>query len=113
MSDNNSLGGSCLGTAGMMPNGTGDVPVIIGTDATGTVPNVSLTNAELEQLAAENLVLRAGLQAIADLIADSYGVAGLHLNGDVAPWAELRTGGRFEAWLLAFDDAMCTVRKEP
>lgn len=33
------------------------------------------------------------------------GVAGLHQNGDVASWSELRTGGRFEAWLLAFDTA--------
>lgn len=49
---------------------------------------------------------RKGLAAIQSLIADSRGVVGLHLNGDVAPWDELRTGGRFEEWLLDFDDAM-------
>lgn len=42
--------------------------------------------------------LLVGLDA---LIADSEGVVGLHLNGDVAPWSELLPGGRFEAWLLA------------
>jgi len=47
-----------------------------------------------------------GLLAVADLISDSHGVAGLHLNGDVASWDELRTGGRFESWLLAFDYAL-------
>ena len=29
--------------------------------------------------------------------------SGLHLNGDL-PW-RVRTGGRFEEWLIAFDDA--------
>lgn len=49
---------------------------------------------------------RKGLTAIAQLISESYGVAGLHRNGDVAPWEELRTGGRFEDWLLDFDNAL-------
>jgi hypothetical protein len=43
-----------------------------------------------------------GLDAVQDLINNSYGVAGLHLNGDVAPWDELLEGGRFEAWLKDF-----------
>jgi hypothetical protein len=30
------------------------------------------------------------------LVGESYGVSGLHLNGDVAPWDELLPGGRFE-----------------
>lgn len=60
----------------------------------------------IRRLEAENSRLRSGLKAVEDLMADSYGVYGLHLNGDVAPWAELRTGGRFEEWLLAFDDAL-------
>ena len=30
------------------------------------------------------------------LMAESEGVAGLHLNGDLAPWGELEPGGRFE-----------------
>ncbi len=50
--------------------------------------------------------LRKGLAAALALIEDSYGVAGLHLNGDVAPWHELRTGGRYEDWLFDFDQAV-------
>lgn len=33
------------------------------------------------------------------LIEESHGVAGLHLNGDVAPWGELQAGGRFERFM--------------
>ena len=50
--------------------------------------------------------LQTGLQAVADLINESSGVDGLHLNGDTAPWADLQTGGRFEEWLTPFDDAV-------
>ena len=50
--------------------------------------------------------MRKGLEAANALMNESYGVSGLHLNGDVAPWSELRTGGRFEEWLIEFDDAL-------
>lgn len=66
----------------------------------------------IKAIEAENELLTAGLQAVADLIAESDGVAGLHLNGDVATWDELRTGGRFEDWLLAFDDARLRAQAE-
>lgn len=49
-----------------------------------------------------------GLSAVSALIRDSHGVAGLHLNGDIAPWSELLTGGRFEEWLLDFDAAIAS-----
>ena len=55
--------------------------------------------------------LVAGLLAVEQLIAESHGVTGLHLNGDVAPWDELRTGGRFEDWLFAFDNALEIARQ--
>lgn len=48
---------------------------------------------------------RAALIAVSELIDNSEGVYGLHLNGDPSPWDELRTGGRFEGWLLPFDAA--------
>lgn len=51
-----------------------------------------------------------GLLAVESLILESKGVAGLHLNGDLAGWDELRTGGRFEAWLYRFDDALEIAR---
>ena len=39
------------------------------------------------------------------LIDNSEGVAGLHLNGDIASWESLREGGRFESWLMRMDEA--------
>jgi hypothetical protein len=54
--------------------------------------------------------LKKGLAAVSRLIAESYGVTGLHLNGDDAPWDELRTGGHYEEWLKDFDSAI--ERKE-
>lgn len=38
------------------------------------------------------------------LINESYGVVGLHGNGDEAPWSELLTGGHFEEWLMVLDE---------
>lgn len=64
--------------------------------------------AERDALQASNERMEAALNAVADLINDSHGVAGLHLNGDVAPWDELRTGGPYEEWLVAFDTALST-----
>lgn len=58
---------------------------------------------EIAGLTAENKRLRKAVAAVIDLINESHGVAGLHMNGDVAPWDELRTGGRFEDWLRDFD----------
>lgn len=50
--------------------------------------------------------LIAGTRAVQALINESAGVAGLHLNGDVAPWSELRSGGAFENWLMELDNAI-------
>lgn len=58
----------------------------------------------------ELAVARNGLEAVESLINESNGVGGLHLNGDFAPWSDLRTGGRFEEWLVAFDDALNAAR---
>ena len=61
--------------------------------------------AELESLA-------KGIKAVSALIKESYGVAGLHLDGDVAPWGDLLAGGRFEGWLQDFSEAAETAGKE-
>ncbi len=53
-----------------------------------------------------------GLRAVEDLIDNSDGVIGLHLNGDTAPWDELRTGGRFQEWLQLFDAALERINGE-
>ena len=58
------------------------------------------------------LVLKKGIISVQDLIQHSYGVAGLHLNGEVAPWGTLREGGKYEEWLIAFDDAVRLIREE-
>lgn len=50
--------------------------------------------------------LRRGIESVSCLIAESQGVAGLHLNGDVAPWSDLLPGGHFEAWLMDYEAAL-------
>ena len=62
------------------------------------------------KLERELAVARKGLEVVESLMNESHGVGGLHLNGDFAPWSELRTGGRFEEWLIAFDDALNAAR---
>jgi len=42
------------------------------------------------------------------LAAESEGVAGLHQNGDVAPWSDLLEGGEFSPWL---GDAIANARQ--
>lgn len=53
--------------------------------------------------------LKNGIFAVAELIDNSDGVVGLHLNGEVARWSDLREGGYFESWLIAYDDALYAV----
>lgn len=38
-----------------------------------------------------------------ELIAESGGVYGLHMNGDPSPWEELTAGGRYEEWLVSIE----------
>lgn len=40
--------------------------------------------------------LRGLLDELTALMGESEGVAGLHLNGDIAPWSELSPGGAYE-----------------
>lgn len=54
---------------------------------------------ELDKRDKEIHRLRLAMKDIAILIDNSQGVAGLHLNGDVAKWSDLLIGGRFEEWL--------------
>jgi hypothetical protein len=61
----------------------------------------------MEKYIPESAVREAAIalhEALTALIQESEGVAGLHLNGDVAPWEELLAGGRYEEWLRAYDD---------
>ena len=67
---------------------------------------------ELVQMNQE--LLSALKQVVGDVraLADhSYGVHGLHQNGDLAPWNSLFSGGFFESWLLSVDDADAVIAK--
>ena len=67
---------------------------------------------EIERLEKQRDELLAALKGLVDdirgLMDESDGVAGLHLNGDLAPWSELDSGGMFErlTHLTNADDAI-------
>lgn len=47
-----------------------------------------------------------GLRAVSELIDASEGVADFQNNCDAMDWADFRTGGQFEEWLIPFDEAL-------
>ena len=51
---------------------------------------------------------RAALVEVQDLIGESQGVYGLHLNGDESPWDEIEQGGRFER-LTSLNEALAAI----
>ncbi len=73
------------------------------------IAEVERLNAEAARLEGEKSKLREALsgavQCFDNLMSDSGGVYGLHLNGDPAPWSELTSGGHFEDWTTEIDDA--------
>jgi len=50
------------------------------------------------------------LHDIDDLVANSEGVSGLHLNGDIAPWSEIMDGGAYGAWLQSVERLCEAIR---
>ena len=59
-------------------------------------------------------LLAAMEKVVSDITAlseSSYGVHGLHRNGDLAPWSTLFSGGFFEDWLLSVDEAGALIEK--
>jgi len=50
------------------------------------------------------------LHDIDDLVANSEGVSGLHLNGDIAPWSEIMDGGAYGAWLQSVERLREAIR---
>jgi hypothetical protein len=56
-------------------------------------------NSTIEQLTKERDELIKVLERVDCLMDDSFGVAGLHLNGEIAPWDSLLEGGCYEGWL--------------
>ncbi len=47
----------------------------------------------IERLEAERLELIKALEQFLDLVGDSHGVSGYHLNGDIAEWDEFECVG--------------------
>ena len=94
-------------------------------DASGVVAKVSGPSAYAsyvahainshDELVAMNKELLAALEkVVSDITAlseSSYGVHGLHRNGDLAPWSTLFSGGFFEDWLLSVDEAGALIEK--
>ena len=71
-----------------------------------TLDYITRLKQELEAEKLSNKRLKAGIDAVSDLISESQGISGLHLNGDIAPWNDLLQGGRYEEWLIDFSEAL-------
>lgn len=70
---------------------------------------------ERAQLNQQLLIYKGAIIAIRDLINESVGVVGIHVNGDIALWDDLLSGGYQQAWLCdvskAIDLASKTIQK--
>lgn len=66
---------------------------------------------QIQQAAEYIRILEGGIGAIRDLISSSYGVVGLHLNGDSADWDSLLEGGGYEEWLIDLSTAMSAMNR--
>lgn len=53
-------------------------------------------------------IAREALIELQNLMEETTGVYGLHLNGDNSPWSEIEKGGRFER-LTSFPDAISAI----
>ncbi len=90
-------------------NGSGRIIIGSGSFSTGVECDSCIGHGEIpEPIVKENEILRKGIIAVRDLIEESNGVDGLHLNGDIAEWSTLLRGGFYEDWLKDFDDA-CNI----
>ena len=63
---------------------------------------------KVERQSAALKLAREALGEVQDLISESHGVYGLHLNGDESPWSELEQGGRFER-LTTLPEALAAI----
>ena len=63
---------------------------------------------QVEKLTAALKLSREALGEVQDLIGESHGVYGLHLNGDESPWNELEQGGEFER-LTSLNEAIAAI----
>ena len=65
---------------------------------------------QIERQSAALKLARGALGEVQDLISESHGVYGLHMNGDDSPWNELEQGGRFER-LTTLNEALAAINE--
>lgn len=79
----------------------------------GSGPAVALcweARNEITRLRDEVEKYKLAVDSFVGLIEASYGVAGLHLNGDIAEWSELLSGGRYEEWLSPIEAVLSEAK---
>lgn len=92
-------------------SGYSDVATLIAETVSGEKKAVQEANARLIAAAPDLLeALKGLLDDVQGLMSESDGVAGLHLNGDVADWESLDEGGSFER-LSNMSAAMAAISK--
>jgi len=64
-----------------------------------------------DMLEARTDLIRKVIIQMERLVLESEGVAGLHQNGDLAPWSELFEGGQFEDWLESLPKAVAMINE--
>ena len=69
---------------------------------------VSYLREQVEKLTAALKLAKEAIGEVQDLIGESHGVYGLHLNGDESPWNELEQGGEFER-LTSLNEALAAI----
>lgn len=71
--------------------------------------NLFATEEQVKALTIAHASLLSALSTLVDdvnaLVSESEGVAGLHRNGDVAPWVDLLPGGQYGEWLAGMERA--------
>ena len=75
-------------------------------------PDHQAALAKAEKAEAENTKLQAKNTQVCDLISESQGIAGLHLNGDIATWEELMHSFDFHTWLDTYAEDFPVAAQE-
>ena len=65
-------------------------------------------NQQIHEQSAALKLAKDAIGEVQDLIGESHGVYGLHLNGDESPWGELEQGDRFER-LTLLNEALAAI----
>lgn len=88
-----------------------ELPMKSGKETTRAIEGMLGLRTPDPMLEALAVALEKACDSVCELIDNSCGVEGLHMSGDVAPWHDLRSGGRYEGWLVEFDEALELLQK--